>query len=553
MIKNVKFRNSRSIVTILNIIFLVVIFLGVCYRLFGYSFENKSNFENKPDLMSNPQPTYMIYYEELDDSIIEMAQKYDIVILHPKSGDLTREDIKKIQDGGTCVLGYISIGEDLRTAGMTPEQMLEDSRFIGDATGPRVGPEDSFVDGLDDTELQGETSPSGGGFASYYLDDNDYDGKPDFNPNFNCAYTNIGDPLWFDVLDNMTLDGVDKVAGMKEILTEDYGRGLGCDGLFLDTIDTCAPNGYTSDSDPARTRFEWTSPGVKKFMERVKREYSDVYLLQNRGLFFYNYQHPHYQYNPRQHIDFLMYESYRLDSNTTSLYYESFFLDNKNMYAPKIMAEANRPDGFKVLSLDYAEGPEKYQLKDTLLGKSNVGLDILMEDINEAQSVGFSHYITDGGVTMVNDFVLQHSEEKDIDPPIWSSVHNKSVSYPPQEPIPRVGIGQVEAIENGVIVRWDVAMDKSGVTYTLYYQKSPFDFEMEPNLETAQKVELVPEVGEGYTYQAEENTYPYQAVIEGLDAGSNYYFLIRAKDRSTYGNEEKNTVVLTESPLERVN
>lgn len=436
---------------------------------------------------------------------------------------------------------------------MTPEQMLEDSRFIGDATGPRVGPEDSFVDGLDDTELQGETSPSGGGFASYYLDDNDYDGKPDFNPNFNCAYTNIGDPLWFDVLDNMTLDGVDKVAGMKEILTEDYGRGLGCDGLFLDTIDTCAPNGYTSDSDPARTRFEWTSPGVKKFMERVKREYSDVYLLQNRGLFFYNYQHPHYQYNPRQHIDFLMYESYRLDSNTTSLYYESFFLDNKNMYAPKIMAEANRPDGFKVLSLGYAEGPEEYQLKDTLLGKSNVGLDILMEDINEAQSVGFSHYITDGGVTMVNDFVLQHSEEKDIDPPIWSSVHNKSVSYPPQEPIPRVGIGQVEAIENGVIVRWDVAMDKSGVTYTLYYQKSPFDFEMEPNLETAQKVELVPEVGEGYTYQAEENTYPYQAVIEGLDAGSNYYFLIRAKDRSTYGNEEKNTVVLTESPLERVN
>lgn len=547
MIKNVKFRNSRSIVTILNIIFLVVIFLGVCYRLFGYS------FENKPDLMSNPQPTYMIYYGELDDSIIEMAQKYDIVILHPKSGDLTREDIKKIQDGGTCVLGYISIGEDLRTAGMTPEQMLEDSRFIGDATGPRVGPEDSFVDGLDDTELQGETSPSGSGFASYYLDDNDYDGKPDFNPNFNCAYTNIGDPLWFDVLDNMTLDGVDKVAGMKEILTEDYGRGLGCDGLFLDTIDTCAPNEYTGDSDPARTRFEWTSPGVKEFMERIKNKYPDIYLLQNRGLFFYNYQYPHYKYNPRQYIDFLMYESYRLDSNTTNLYYETYFSDNKNMYAPKIIAEANRPDGFKVLSLGYAEGPEEYQLKDTLLGKSSAGLDILMEDINEAQRAGFSHYITDGNVTMVNDFVLQHSEEEDIEPPIWSSVHNKSTSYPKQEPIPRVGIGQVEAIENGVIVRWDVAMDKSGVTYTLYYQKSPFDFEMEPNLETAQKVELVPEVGEGYTYQAEENTYPYQAVIEGLDAGSNYYFLIRAKDRSSYGNEEKNTVVLTESPLERVN
>lgn len=99
MIKNVKFRNSRSIVTILNIIFLVVIFLGVCYRLFGYS------FENKPDLMSNPQPTYMIYYGELDDSIIEMAQKYDIVILHPKSGDLTREDIKKYRMEEPVFLG----------------------------------------------------------------------------------------------------------------------------------------------------------------------------------------------------------------------------------------------------------------------------------------------------------------------------------------------------------------------------------------------------------------------------------------------------------------
>lgn len=44
------------------------------------------------------------------------------------------------------------------------------------------------------------------------------------------------------------------------------------------------------------------------------------------------------------------------------------------------------------------------------------------------------------------------------------------------EPIPRIGIGQVESAQGGVIVRWDVAMDKSGVVYTLYYQKEPFDF-----------------------------------------------------------------------------
>jgi len=35
-------------------------------------------------------------------------------------------------------LGYISIGEDLRTLGITSEQMLKDKRFKGDGTGPRV-------------------------------------------------------------------------------------------------------------------------------------------------------------------------------------------------------------------------------------------------------------------------------------------------------------------------------------------------------------------------------------------------------------------------------
>lgn len=505
--------------------------------------------EKREDLKKIVRPTYMIYYGEVNDEVIGKAAQYDLVILHPKQGNITREQVAQIQRGGAYVLGYISIGEDLRTNGMTPEQMLQDARFTGDGTGPRIDPRDEGVENLDHIVLNGEPSPAGAGFASYYLDDNDQDGNPDFNPNFNCAYTNIGDPAWFDVLDSMRIDDVDGIAGIREILTEEYGRGLGCDGLFLDTIDTCAPNSFTGDEEPHKTRFEWTAPGVAKFMERLKEQYPDKYVLQNRGIFFYHYGHPHFAYSPRSYIDFLMYESYMLDSDPTHLYSEGYFADNKNVYAPKLCAEAGRPDGFQVLSLGYAEGPEEFQLKKTLSGESNEGLEILMEDIEQAQNrAGFSHYITDGGLMLINSFVIDHGEEEDDTPPEWSSVHNSSATWPREEPIPRVGIGQAEPIENGMIVRWDVAMDRNNVVYTLYYQKEPFDLKEDPDLEQAQKLELVPETGDGYGYGALPDTYPYQASVTGLDSGDTYYFMIRARDCSPGRNEEKNTVMLTGMP-----
>ena len=94
-----------------------------------------------------------------------MAKQYDIVILHPDSGNITREQVRRIQAGGAYVFGYLSVGEDLRTNGMTPEQMRKDSRFTGDGTGPKIS---------------SGSSPEGSGFASYYLDDNDHNGMPDF-------------------------------------------------------------------------------------------------------------------------------------------------------------------------------------------------------------------------------------------------------------------------------------------------------------------------------------------------------------------------------------
>ena len=503
--------------------------------------------------------SYMVYYGMLNADIIEEAKQYEVFILHPRMGDVTKHQVQEIQSSGTIVLGYISVGEDLRTANLTPEEMLQDKRFLGDGTGPKVDPRDGAAassgngkatsngstSSLDGVDPLGVSSAGGTGYASYYLDDNDHDGKPDFNPNFNCAYTNIGDPAWFEVLDQMTIDGTDGIPGIREILSDDYGRGLGCDGLFLDTIDTCAPNSFTQDDAYNKTRFEWTATGVADFMARIKEAYPDKLLLQNRGIFFYNPKLPHYKYNPRTYVDYVMFESYHLDSNDFALYQEVFSKDNRYNYAPRLVAEAGRPDGFQVLSLGYAEGPAEYHLKETLFDDAAGGLDILMEDIAYAEEAGFMHYITDGSVTLTNDFVIHHETKDDVTAPIWSSTYNSSNAWPATAPTPRVGLQEVQAVKGGVTVRWDVAMDQHKVSYVLYYQAKPFDLKKDPELSGAESLILTPEVGDGYENGVGPKVYPYQATVTGLESGKTYYFLLRARDSSEHQNEEKNTVIKT--------
>lgn len=494
------------------------------------------------------KPTYMIYYGEVDEGVISNAQKYDIAILHPRQGNLTRKQVEEIQSSGTKVLGYIAVGEDLRTAGLTADEMLSDERFKGDGTGPKVDARAEGETSLAAADTSGVTSPGGSGYASYYLDDNDKDGKPDFNPYFTCAYTNIGDPNWYDVLNNMKFDGDDKVPGIREILTTDYGRGLGCDGLFLDTVDTCAPNGYTSDEDPGKTRFEWTAPGVKSFMAKIKQNYPDKLICQNRGLFFYNHLLEHYQYTPRENVDYLFYESYMLDSSPTQLYNEGFFSDNKFNQLPKLTVEASRPDGFTVLSLGYAEGPEKYGLKKALEGKRGDGLVILRRDIAEAENfAGFSHYITDANLTLINDFVKENRIDFDEEDPQWSSVYNNSTEWPPHEPEPRVGICAAVPTNGGAMVYWDVALDKTGVSYVLYYSDKPFDFAADPDLKKTKKILLAPSITPEYA-QGQYDALPYQAEVTGLESGKEYYMVIRAVDNSENHNTEKNTVYQIVTP-----
>lgn len=506
---------------------------------------------------------FLINYGPWDASAIAIARQYDVVVAHPSQG-LTRETVAQIQQGmnpadpsdDVLVLGYISIGEDLRTAQVSDADMLLDSRFVGDGTGPRIDPRGHLPQGgpLTGIPLLGAPSGGGNGYASWYLDDNSVDrdgagdGRPDRNARFGACFVNAGDPKWFDVLDAMTLDGVDGHAGLREILTTGQGRGLGCDGVFLDTFDTCGPNHFTSPASPNPSEFEWTAPGFSSFVSRLRAAYPDRVILQNRGLFFFDPRLPQYKHTTRPNLDLVLFESFRLNSNAFEGINPVFYADNRHNIAPKLMAEANRPDGFRVVSLGYAEGPPNQMSPATLTGGSTLGLDHLLEDIRVCeQENGFRHYITDGVVILVNDFVRLNAQRWDGAPPVWSSTWNVG-GAPASAPAPRSGVQEIVPGPGSLTVRWDVALDLHPVRYAAYVQTVPFNFAADPSLASANRILLTPEVGAGYADGPGPTTFPYQAVIGGLTPGQTYYVVIRAFDASPAANEERNQVVRSGVP-----
>ncbi len=49
------------------------------------------------------------------------------------------------------------------------------------------------------------------------------------------------------------------ISGLREILTDKYAKGLGADGVMLDTFDTPIPNGWTDKRSANPCEFEWTA------------------------------------------------------------------------------------------------------------------------------------------------------------------------------------------------------------------------------------------------------------------------------------------------------
>ncbi len=519
--------------------------------------------------MAASSTTYAVTYGALDAAAIETLKTYPLVIVHPYNGDLTRNQIMQIKQGvnsntssdNVVVLCYISIGEDERTFGLSDDQMIADARFRGDGSGPSIDPRggvSAYGTSLIIAPDKIKGTPTNGGYASYYLNDNavrcnDPAGKPDQNPIFKSRFVNAGDPAWYDVVNNMLIDkNTHTPPGLKEMLTSGYGRGLGCDGVFLDTIDTAAPNFYTNCNDPDNpnhTSSEWTAQGFTEFIAQLRNDYKDKVILQNRGLFYFDPRQPQYEVFKRGNIDLGFFESYYLDNNSTTVV-SPFFDDNRYNVAPKIMAEANRPNGFKVLSLGYANGFDApktgIDIQTLLIGPTGPGFGTLVDDVTFAQEVGFFPYITSASVDFMNSFVKNFTSRIDTVPPKWSSTYNANFD-PPLAPVPRVGIQRAVATAPGsVTLSWDVALDMNKVSYMLYYQTNatPFDFAK------AARLVLTPSVGAGYDQiwksfspsQALSGVYPYQQTITGLQPGTTYRFAIRAVD--SVGNEDSNFEII---------
>jgi hypothetical protein len=512
---------------------------------------------------------YVINYGDWSAEDRAVARRSQLVIGAPGDGGMTRADIADIGGGqdpddpadDVIVLCYLSAGEDLRTARLGVDELRADPRFRGDGSGPRIDPRGPGHDGgsLDNLDPLGLPSNGGAGFASYYLDDNSVhasplgigDGIPDRNSVFGALFVNAGDPRWFDLVDGMTVDGPDGLPGLRELLSRDYGRGFGCDGVFLDTIDTASPNSFTDSSAPNPSKFEWTAPGLSSFVSRVTTSYPGRLVALNRGLFYFDPDHPAYRHSPRGFVDFVLFESYRLSSNAAGPVDAQFFADNRFHVTPRLMAEANRADGFRVLSLGYAVGPSQEMSADTLIGRSMIGYDSLMEDIHVTQDLaGFRHYLSTPSLTPVNDFVARYASWDDNEAPTWTSTFDDRSGSGMQPATPRVGIQRATAVPTGkVTVAWDSALDKNRVHYLLYWQRRPFDFAADPGLTQASHTLLVPRVPADYAAAGTgPGRYPNEASIDGFARGVTWYLLIRAEDDSPAHHQDRNTVVLTATP-----
>jgi hypothetical protein len=376
----------------------------------------------------------------------------------------------------------------------------------------------------DVTNALGLPSAGGTNYASYYLNSkSNQTGKPDEDAAFGSYYVNAGAPAWWNVIQTMTI-ATNGQSGLQEILSKDYGNSLNCDGVFLDTLDTAAPDAWG-------TPYEWTSPGMQGLIERIHTNYPGKLLMANRGLFFYDPNLKTYPYTIRPYIDMEMFESYYSDSSTNDV--SPSFPDNKYDFAPKLNAEAGRADGFNIFVVDYDHTPPPSPA-------------IVNQDYVECMGIqGWPVYRTNPDLdeALNTNPAAWLATNVDSQPPVWDS----TAATGPTPPAPRFGVQEVVASNGTVTVSWDVARDQTGpVRYNLYYSPGgTLDFS------TATEIPQVsPGIPANYNYPAGTGPgiYPYCFTVTGLQNGTAYAFAVRAQDDCTPPHEDTNLVSITVVP-----
>ena len=479
---------------------------------------------NGPLLEFNTSQPYLIYYGNWTTAQVNYARtNYHLVILHPAS-NITVGQIATIRSGkdgilGTAddvrVLAYLSIGEDDRNG----------APVAGDRMGPRVDPRSSDSDPLSSiTNAIGLPSTGGTNYASYYLNSkSNQTGIPDENANFGSYYVNAGSPAWWTVLQTMA-KATSGQSGLQEILSTNYGNALNCDGVFLDTVDTAAP-------DTWGTPYEWTAPGMQSLFQQIHTNYPGKLLMANRGLFFFDPNLKTYPYNIRPYVDMVMFESYYSDTSTNNV--SLSFPDNKYDFAPKLNAEAGRPDGFNVFVVDYDHTPPQpaatvNQDYVESMGIQGWPLYRTNPDLDEALNTNSAAWL---------------ATNIDTQPPVWDSTAATS----PTAPVPRVGVQEVVAGNGSATVYWDVARDQTGpVHYNIYYSTGGT-----VNFATATKLSHVTTVipaNYNYPTGTGPGIYPYCHTVTGLQNGMTYAFAVRAEDSCSPSHEDTNLVSITIVP-----
>jgi len=468
----------------------------------------------------NTTQPYLIYYGNWTAGQVDYARtNYHLVIVHPAS-NITSNQIATIRSGkdgilGTAddvaVLAYLSIGEDDRNG--VP--------VAGDGLGPRVDPRTSDTDPLSGiTNVLGAPSAGGTHYASYYLNaKSNQTGLPDENANFGSYYVNAGAPAWWTVLQTMTKSASGQ-SGLQEILSTNYGNALNCDGVFLDTVDTAAPNTWG-------TTYEWTAPGMQSLIQQIHTNYPGKLLMANRGLFFYDPNLKTYPYCIRPFVDMVMFESYYSDTSTNNV--SLSFPDNKYNFAPKINAEAGRPDGFNVFVVDYDHTPPQPAAT-------------VNQDYVESMGIqGWPLYRTNPYLdeALNTNSAAWLATNVDTQPPAWDNT-----AQGPTLAEPRVGVQEVVAGSGSATVYWDVARDQTGpVRYNIYYSTGGT-----VNFATATKLShVVPGTPANYSYPTGTGpgVYPYCYTVTGLQSGTTYSFAVRAEDSCFPTHEDTNAVSIT--------
>ena len=225
--------------------------------------------------------SFVCYYGS--DAMAEMSD-FDIAIIESRSHK--KEDIEMLKKAGVWTVGYVTIGED-------------DQLNKGDGKGP-------------------------GGYASYYMDA-DWDGKPDMNVNWNSYYVNAGSPLWQDIIINKRV---------KEVIEK------GCDGIFMDTVDTV-------DIYPE------TKQGMIDLIRKIREKYPEIKIVQNRGFGVLE--------ETAEYIDAIMYEDFSIDYDWQTDTYSK--ADQAKLVSTGLFAkginELRKKKNFLVLALDYADLNQK--------------------------------------------------------------------------------------------------------------------------------------------------------------------------------------------------